>query len=194
MRRFSKFPFSVKFGLAISLLTVGMTTVSVSFLYSQIYDLLVRQTAGRLKDVGQTGSLFLAEETAQSSILSLTEATEAQSLPITAEMKSMPLGETAMTLPPLLAETLMASADFQELVQIMRRLGEASRAKLGSPQTVYPQPNLETTTNPATISTYLMIEIADSPERDLVKFIADGLYEPQGDWPGKSYWQCVSHS
>ncbi|MEO0374219.1 MAG: hypothetical protein AAF329_06220, partial [Cyanobacteria bacterium P01_A01_bin.17] len=130
MRRLPKLSFAVKFGLAISALAVGMTTISVSFLYAQTYSLLVRQTAGRLKDVGQTGSFFLLDGSAQASIRRLKVASEAQSLPITAKMLATPPGETVMALPPEAAAELMASADFQYLVQIMRRIGEASRAEL----------------------------------------------------------------
>ncbi|MEO0459150.1 MAG: AAA-like domain-containing protein [Cyanobacteria bacterium P01_A01_bin.114] len=184
MRRLPKLSFAVKFGLAISALAVGMTTISVSFLYAQTYSLLVRQTAGRLKDVGQTGSFFLLDGSAQASIRRLKVASEAQSLPITTKMLATPPGETVMALPPEAAAELMASADFQYLVQIMRRIGEASRAELGEPQTAYAQPDLDQETNPITISTYLMVEIPESPDHQIVKFIADGLYEPQGDWPG----------
>lgn len=183
-RHFLKLPFAVKFGLAISALAVGMTAISVSFLYSQIYSLLLRQSAGRLKDVGQTGSLLLTSESAQASILQLTEQAEAQSIPITAQMLATPLGGTVETLPADVSAELMASPDFQYLVQIMRRIGEASRSQMEPPQWIYAQPDLENDDNPVTISAYLMVEIPEASDRSLVKFISDILYEPSGDWPG----------
>ncbi|MEO1399738.1 MAG: AAA-like domain-containing protein [Cyanobacteria bacterium J06635_1] len=183
MPRFPKLPFAVKFGLVISALAAGMTAISVWFLYAQLHGLLVRQTAGRLKDVGQTSS-FLFDESIQASILRLKRISEEKSRSITPEMLATPLGETALTLSPEVANQLMASADFQALSQIMRRIGEASRAEMGSPQTTYAQPDLKEAINPATISAYLMVEIPESPSHQVIKFIADGLYEPQGDWPG----------
>ncbi|MEM8805455.1 MAG: HAMP domain-containing protein, partial [Cyanobacteria bacterium P01_G01_bin.38] len=183
MHRFPKLPFAVKFGLVISALTVGMTAISVWFLYAQLYGLLVRQTSGRLKDVGQTSS-FLFDESTQASILRLKRVSEEKSMPITAEILATPLGETAMTLPPKVADELMASADFQNLAQIMRRISEASRLEMGNPQAIYPQPDLQEAINPITISVYLMVEIPEAPDHHVIKFIADGLYEPKGDWPG----------
>ena len=183
-RHFLKLPFAVKFGLAISALAVGMTAISVSVLYAQIYGLLLRQSARRLKDVGQTGSLLLTSEAAQSSILRLKEVTSTESLPITEQMLATPPGETIETLPVEISSALMASEDFQRLVQVMRRIGEASRAKLEAPRQVYTQPDLENDPNPVTISAYLMVEIPESADRSLVKFISDVLYEPSEDWPG----------
>ncbi len=183
MRRFPRLPFAVKFSLAISAIAVGMTTISVSFMYAQLYDLLVRQTAELLKDVGQTSS-FLFDAEAQDSLLNLKAAAAARSQPITPEMLAMPPGETTLTLAPDVAEALMASPDFQTLVQIMRRIGEGSRARMLLPQSFYRQPDPKGATNPTTISTYLMVEVAESPDRKVVKFIADGLYERRPNWPG----------
>ncbi|MEL6816764.1 MAG: HAMP domain-containing protein, partial [Cyanobacteria bacterium J06598_3] len=156
----------------------------MSFLYSQIYNLLLQQTAGRLKDVGQTGSFFLTEETAQSSILKLTEVAEAQSMAITAELLEIAPGETATTLSADQSSALMGAADFQQLVQILRRLGEASRKDLGTPKSFYPQPDPTEKVNATTISTYLMVSVPEAPDHQVVKFLADSLYEPKGDWPG----------
>ncbi|MEO0705104.1 MAG: AAA-like domain-containing protein [Cyanobacteria bacterium J06649_5] len=184
MRRLPKLPFSVKFGLAISALAVGMTAISVSFLYGQIHDLLIRQAAGRLKDIGQTGSFLLTDDTTQASILRLKATAKAQSKPITTAMMTLPPGETINTLTAKDASALMASADFQQLVQILRRLGEASRAEMHPPQGTYAQPDLAQQVNPTTLSAYLMVDIPDDPSHQLIKFIADGLYEPRGEWPG----------
>ena len=184
MRRFLKPPFAVKFGLAISALAVGMTALSVWFLYGQIYGLLVRQTGGRLKDVGQTGSLLLTSETAQVSILRLKAEAESQSIPITAQMLETPPGGTVETLPSEVSGALMASSDFQYLVQVMRRIGMASRAELEAPRLVYDQADLEDEGNPVTIQSYLMVAVPESPDHSVVKFIADAIYEPSEDWPG----------
>ncbi|MGD1897038.1 MAG: AAA-like domain-containing protein [Phormidesmis sp.] len=184
MIRRPKLPFSLKFGLAISALTVGMTVISVSFLYAQIYEVLVRQAAVRLKDVGQTGSFFLTEPSVQRSIFRLKAVAEEQSKPVTDRLLNIAPGETATTLSPSASASLMESADFQQIVQILRRLGEASRPELGLPQVIYPQPDLTNEVNPTTISAYLMVAVPESPDYQLVKFIADSLYEPKADWPG----------
>ena len=184
MRRFLKPPFAVKFGLAISALAVGMTALSVWFLYAQIHNLLLRQMAGRLKDVGQTGSLLLTSEPAQDSILQITEAAESRSVPITTQMLETPLGETVETLPDEASRELMASSDFQYLVQVMRRIGMASRKELEAPRQVYSRADIEDERNPVTIQPYLMVEVPESPDRSVVRFISDARYEPDEDWPG----------
>lgn len=183
MRRFLKLPFALKFGLTISAIAAGMTTISVSVLYSQTYNLLVKQSVGRLKDVGQTSSFFL-DDPAQASILRLKAATEAQALPVADEALAAESGETIESLSTEDAAALMASADFQFLVQTIRRIGEASRIKIVRPLPTYPQPPLNEKTNPITISAYLMVEWPESPDHKVVKFLADSLYEPKGDWPG----------
>lgn len=183
MGRVPKLPFAVKFSLAISVLVVGMTAISVQFLYTQLYNLLLTQTAERLKDVGQTGT-FLFDDSAQTGIVTLTTIAEQQSQPITPEILAIEPGETVITLPSSVADRLMATEDFQDLVQIMRRIGEASRQEMQTFQTAYPQPNLQEATNPISISTYLMVAIPESPDYQIIKFLADSLYQPQGAWPG----------
>ncbi len=184
MNRFLRLPFAVKFGFAISAIAAGMTTISVSLLYSQTYSLLVRQSAGRLKTVGQASSFFLTDQRAQASILRLKAATEERSVSITSDILNTPPGETVETLAPDDAGELMRSEDFQYLVQMMRRITEASREEMAVPQNNYPQPKFKTTRNPITISGYLMVEIPEVPDRSLIKFIADSLYKPTGDWIG----------
>ena len=120
MRRFPKLSFSVKFSLAISALAVSMMAISVSFMYAQLYSLLVRQTAGRLKDVGQTGS-FLFDAAIQERVLRLKAASEERARLDRSRLSALAAGETLTTLTPEVAEQLMASEDFQALVQIMRR-------------------------------------------------------------------------
>jgi signal transduction histidine kinase len=183
MKLIRHFPFAVKLGLAISLLSVGLTTAVVSFVYLQTYNIILSQTAGRLKDAGQAGT-FLFDAEARDSILRLKALSESASIPIDADVLNMPLGETLLSLSPDIADELMASDDFQRLSQILRKISEASRDQLSPPQDFYAQPILGSGADSVQISTYLMVSLPESPDFQIVKFISSGFYEQIGDWPG----------
>ncbi|MBW4521406.1 MAG: SpoIIE family protein phosphatase [Scytolyngbya sp. HA4215-MV1] len=176
-------PFGFKLGLSISLLSVGIMVGSLYFFYSTAHKLLLNQVAEQLKNVGRT-STFLFDLPAKESIQRLKQLSEEQSIPITPDLLNMQPGKTKQSLSIEVADRLMQSADFQRLVQILRKIAEASRQTALPPQSTYKQPTLGEKPNPVTISTYLMVPVPQSPDHQLVKFIASGFYEPIGNWPG----------
>jgi len=137
----------------------------------------------RLKDVGQI-STFLFDEDARASIQRLKQATERQSIPITAEILNLKPGDTRTSLSPENSDRLMQTEDFQRLVQILRQIAEASRQQMQPPHHQYAQATLGAKPNPVQISTYLMVTVPESPDYQLVKFISSGFYEVIGDWAG----------
>lgn len=178
-----RFSFGVKLALALSLLSVSTTTIGVYLFYVRTQQLVVRQITERLITVGRTASLQFDDE-AIAQIQRLKAISERESMPITKEVLSLSSGETMASLSSETADRLMATSDFQQLVQRLRKIGEASRPQQSPPQIFYPQPSLGDRENPIEILTYLQVKVPESPDARIVKFIASSMYEAEGNWEG----------
>jgi PAS domain S-box-containing protein len=180
----SNFPFGFKLGLAISLLSVGITAISTYFYYLNTRQLLLHQMQLRLQTAGRL-STFLFDQEAKASIQRLKRSSEQASLAIPPDLiRTLEPGEAQPSLSPEVADRLMQSADFQRLVQILRKISESSRPELQPEQKSYPQPRFKESKNPVSIYTYLLVTVPESPDYQLLKFICSGFYEPTDNWPG----------
>jgi len=168
-------PFGVKIGLAISLLAVGIATFNVYLFYSNTYTLVYTQTVNRLSDVGRTGA-FLFDEAQREGVKRLTQALEKKALSIPAQkLKELPEGEVLEGLSEEVAATYMASADFQTLVQTLRKIKAGSRSgitPLGHLEGESPDPS-----DPYRLTyAYMFVIIPQFSNFDLVSFVADADY------------------
>ena len=111
MQKKIKIPFGVKLALAISAISVGITSTSVYFFYSTTYKLAIDQMAVRLKDVGRTGA-FLFDREAREKMKKLKIAIEKDSLPIATKVATLKPGEFTPSLTPEVAKKYTNSADF----------------------------------------------------------------------------------
>ena len=174
-----KMSFGFKIGLAISLLAVGITTFSVYLFYSVSYELVYTQTVNRLSDIGRTGA-FLFDQAQRERIKQLTQSLEKQALPLTDKMKELPEGETIEGLPPEVAATYMASADFQTLVQTLRQIKAGTRrevTQLGQLERLSPNP-----TDPYLVTyAYLLVKWSEYSQFNLLTFLADADYDESGN-------------
>lgn len=177
-------PFGVKLGLAISLLSVGITTGSVYFFYSTTHQLILDQMQARLQTAGRL-SLPLFDQAAKARIQRLKRSSEQASVQITPELlRNLKPGEAQPSLPSEVADRLMQTEDFQSLVQILRQISEASRTQMRPEQKIYPQPEYREPNNPVSIFTYLLVAIPESPDYRITKFICSALYQKTDNWPG----------
>ena len=175
--------FGLKLALALTLLSVTMTTGSLYFAYSHIRQLMLTQMRIRLQTAGRL-SQSLFDPSAKASIQILRQKSQQAMLPITADLSNLKPGDAKLSLPPQTAERLMQTADFQRLVQLLRKTSEASRPELLPDQSNYPQPKFREANNPVSIFTYLLVPIPESPDYRITKFICSGFYETADDWPG----------
>lgn len=182
MQKKIKIPFGVKLALAISAISLGITSTSVYFFYSTTYKLAIDQMAERLKDVGRTGA-FLFDREAREKIKKLKIAIAKDSLPITAKVANLKTGEFTPSLAPEVAEKYMKSEDFQQLVQILRKINEANRQKV-TPIQDFIEQEPKDSSDPVLASAYLYTSIPESPDHRVIKFIVDSLYEKTDSWPG----------
>jgi signal transduction histidine kinase/CheY-like chemotaxis protein len=177
-----KLSFPLKLGLTLSLLSVGLTGTSVFIFYSNTVEVFTEQMAARLRDFGHAGT-FLFDNKARVQILELSEQAYEALIPLTATLRQMPAGEAREGIPESAARALMARDDYQNLVQILRRINRSSQ------QTIYPLSNLIPQTDggiedPVQIFSYLFVPVPESQDYHLLMTLASSLYEPTDTWPG----------
>jgi len=162
-----------------------MTSTSVYFFYSNTYSIVLNQMTKRLKDVGRTGT-FLLDEQARAYIKKITKALEQDSLPITPDRLDIEEGDTAFSLAPEVAEKYIASTDFQELVQRLRQIKEASRQQI-VPLRHIDSSSVDSSLDPPLLHyVYILVKMPQSPQGNILKFIADADYEDDTP-PGTLY-------
>jgi two-component system sensor histidine kinase ChiS len=170
-----KFPFAVKIGLAISLLSVGVTSSSVYFFYSKTNQIVLNQMSERLKDVGRQGASLL-EQDEKKTIQRLRQSLEKNSLPVSEKISTLEPGEITASLVPKIAQEYIESPDYQDLVQVLIKIRNSSRRKV-FPVRFLRQERKAADNIPLIRSTYLIVSIPESPEYQIVKFLAHTDYE-----------------
>ncbi|MGK7907646.1 MAG: diguanylate cyclase [Synechococcus sp.] len=173
--------FNLKLGIAISVLTVGLTSVSVLYVYRNTHHLLLTQINQRLKDMAQMGT-FLIDEEMREDILTLKADIDRLSDATRAELAALSPGNSLNSLSAENIERFHQTPEFQRLSQSLRAINRASRNEVEPLKDYYPQ---EFLAYPSSVLPYLAITTPLSPERDVIKFIASFAPDPEGDdWPG----------
>ncbi len=169
MKKSVQIPFSIKLGVAITLLAVGATTASVMLFYHQGKSLLIEQMGGRLKDIGRTAS-FLIGAPEREAILRLTKEVNERAIETKLVTDDIKLGEYRRSLPDEEAAKLMASKDFQLLVAMLRKIKSASAEKA---------PLFSDGAIAKSLLRYVSIvtTVDDSKDRAILRFLADADYD-----------------
>ncbi|RKZ82945.1 MAG: hypothetical protein DRR19_19845 [Candidatus Parabeggiatoa sp. nov. 1] len=179
-----KIPFSVKIGLAISILAIGITTFNVYLFYFKTSDMVYAQTVNRLSDIGRTGG-FLLDEAQQESIKRFTLAFEENALSIPTQLlKNLPEGDSIEGLLPEVAAKYMASADFHTLAQTLRKIKAGTRHNVTPLGQKLERLSAEPTDPYRITYAYLLVKVPKFAKFDLVSFVADADYdEPDAETP-----------
>jgi diguanylate cyclase (GGDEF)-like protein len=173
--------FGIKLGVAITLLTVGLSTASVYYFYSVTSDLVSRQVTGRLKDIGHT-STFLFTKKDRESIVKLKSEIDPKSKASIADLQKLKPGDTLNSLTPKEIQTYQSTQEFKDLVQILRKINYASRDEVTYLKDFYPQKFLA---YPNSVLPYIVITTPQFRDRKVLKFLASFAPEPEGKaWPG----------
>ncbi len=169
-----RFPFALKLGLAITLLSVGVTSGVLTFFYVYTKDTIIEQMRGRLSDVGHAGTfLFGAEE--RQMILKLKQQVLAKMPVLKPENLQMEIGDITPILSETDSEFLHQTKEFQHLVQLLRQIQAGSSSRV-QPLHYYPQNQASGQGAPLINFTYLMVAIPQSPDYQVIMFIADSNY------------------
>lgn len=154
-----KFPFSLKIGLAISLLSVVVGTASTGWLYYRTQGSLLQGLAQELKAIGvQAGSSLTPAEV--SAIAALKQEMAALSQPLTPEMlaRDRPVDFRGLR-SKALEKKLLQSKTYQQLA---RRLGEITNAsRRDDASDVY------------VMDTFLVVTVPASPNRKFLQVLVD---------------------
>ena len=185
-----RFPFALKIGMAISILSVGVTSTSVYFYYAKTKQIVLNQMAERLRDVGRSAA-FLVDDEDKKKIQRLSLAIERDSLPIEEIITQLKPGDTAESLPPEIAQKYMQSQDFQDLMQVLKNIQKSSSQKV-YPLTFFKELTEDTSDIPLIKSTSLIVKVGESQNGDVVKFIADTDREESQDKKGKIIGQLYA--
>lgn len=124
-----KISFGVKLGLAIAVLSVGVTSASVYYFYTTTHQLIMRQMTGRLKDIGHLGT-FLFDREVRESIVRLKAAVERESQVTVTDIQRLKPEQVLSSLNSDTIQKYQNTADFQQLVQILRRINQSSKSKV----------------------------------------------------------------
>ena len=177
-----RFPFRLKLGLAITFVAVGMTSISVFFLYTSTRTETIRLMQSRLQDMGRTGAFMFGEKERQD-IKLLSQLINRDMLPAKlineAIARAKPEDNVDATLPDAVIAKYQATPEFQNLVQILRRVKNGSRKDVTYPG-ILPQ-IVDEDDLPLLFYTYLFIKAPqlkhpDSERFAVYKFLADADY------------------
>ncbi len=178
---FLRMSFGLKLGLAIFLLAVGSTSLSVLYFYQSTSELVLRQMRARMHDLANAGSLMFSAED-RAAIRRLTENMRKDSLPVTEAVRDDlydPESENEgywESLPEEAANRYHASRDFNRVAQVLRRI-KASGGERALPI----MPLYQTADDPSTKSrikyAYIMVPVEGFPNFDVLKFLVDADWD-----------------
>jgi diguanylate cyclase (GGDEF)-like protein len=175
------FPFGIKLGLSVILLTVGLTTASVYHFYTLTSDLVRRQVTGRLRDIGHT-STFLLSNDDRDKLIQLKAKIDRNTQISRSEMEKIEPGRVLRSLNPEQIRTYQASPEVQQLTQWLRKIKKASLNNIEPLQEFYPQ---QFAALPNGVLAYILVETPEFPDRSVLKFLASADPDPEPPhWPG----------
>jgi diguanylate cyclase (GGDEF)-like protein len=176
-----RIPFNIKLGLAITLLTVGLTTVSVCYFYYFSSILVRRQVTGRLRDIGHTSTFFLTNAD-RTGITHFKKQLDRDSRVDAAAMRAIRPGRVLRGLDDQVLAKYDNSVEIRNLVQILRKVKLASLDPIDPIQDYYLQ---QFSALPDGVLAYILVETDKSPDRRVLRFLTSADPKPEPPkWPG----------
>lgn len=164
--------FGMKLGLAFTLLSVTVTSVSVFFYYNAMYDSLYASTTARIKDIGRTG-LFLFDDEIKETILRIHRESEQKSKTRDAAFLSkITRGNSDNSLSDEDIAAILQDKGFIRLVQVLRKIKNGTREHVVLTAPI-PQEPLDPNDLPVIRYANVFVPIPESPSVEHVKWIAD---------------------
>lgn len=166
-----RFPFALRIGLAIGLLTVGSTGAVTALIYFTVSDDTWEQMRSHARGLAHTGS-YMFTPSHRRIIQNLDGILIREG---TRPIPELDAGDTAQSLPENRVSDLQRSDDFHTLAQLLRRI------KLGSSDEARPDgflaQRVSESAPPRIRFAYILAPFPGSPDFKLVRFTADGDYE-----------------
>jgi signal transduction histidine kinase len=186
LKRF-QISFGIKLAIIISVISVGITTVSVYVFYSSSQQIILQQMRDRLKGIGQTGSYLLTDRDREH-LKFLNQIGQQETTAETLQkIRDLPLGGSTPGFSAETSQRYMRSPEFQQVVQVLRQINQSSRSRLDPLTDSIPQSPDGLQTDPYLALSYIYAPIADSPNPNVYRSLASSLYEPAPNWIGNPY-------
>lgn len=164
------FPFRYKLGLAIGLLSVLVSGSTLFYFYKQIQSTVWTQMSLRLKDVGRTGASFITDKD-RDDIKKIVQIFKDRGAVQMEELPTGP-GEYSYPLSDEETEAIHETEEFQNLVQILRKVKYGTR--MGLPKTDWIGQEVSDPEKPILLRyAYLHTIIYADDGRKVVQVIAD---------------------
>jgi diguanylate cyclase (GGDEF)-like protein len=176
-----RIPFDLKLGVTITLLTVGLTATSVYRFSLTSRDLVRKQVTGRLRDIGHT-STFMLSNGDREMIAKIRDRLNQESPVDRAQLDGTSPGKTSKTITLEQSRAYHGGPEIGSLIQFLRKIKLASLDRINPLRDRYPQQFAEL---PDGVLAYMLVEIPESPDRKVLKFLASA--DPEAEpprWPG----------
>ncbi|MCE9596653.1 MAG: HAMP domain-containing protein [Spirochaetia bacterium] len=184
-----RFPFAVKLALAISILAVSATGLSVFFVFQTTRSMVIRLMGDRLKDVGRTAQ-FMLEEDDRAAIKKMAKEVNARLVIDEALKKKIaeaaPGDQIDSPLPPEFIKKTMLSPEFIQLNQFLRRLRAGSKQNITYPGFLSQKflSDERDTDKPQIRYSYLIIATPGYEDHNVATWLVDSDYEAGPDEKG----------
>jgi diguanylate cyclase (GGDEF)-like protein len=176
-----RIPFCLQLGATITLLTVGLTATSVYHFSVASKNLVRKQVTGRLRDIGHT-STFMLSNGDREMIAKMRDRLNQESRVDRAQLNGIRSGETLRTLTSTQSRAYHEGREIGPLIQFLRKIKMASLNQINPLRDRYPQQFSEL---PDGVLAYILVEIPESPDRKVLKFLATADPDPEPPkWPG----------
>jgi diguanylate cyclase (GGDEF)-like protein len=176
-----RIPFYLRLGVTITLLTVGLTATSVYHFSVASKDLVRKQVTGRLRDIGHT-STFMLSNGDREMIAKMRDRLNQGSRVDRTQLDGIRSGETLRTLTSAQSRAYHEGPEIGSLIQFLRKIKLASLDRIHPLRDRYPQQFSEL---PDGVLAYILVEIPESPDRHVLKFLATADPDPEPPkWAG----------
>lgn len=178
-----RIPFAWKLGLAIILLSVGLTSIGVYIFYTATYSLTISQMGKNLRDIGSLGSMLFDKEDREA-IKRLKLLAEQESIVSQKDIDAMKPGFTLKSLSPETIKRLHNSEDFQLILDKLQMIAYSTYNEVAPLKDNYHAIQL-TDLAKGMVGVYLGVDVKESPDRTVLKYLVSSFPEPTATgWPG----------
>ncbi|MEB3293263.1 MAG: hypothetical protein VKJ24_08875, partial [Synechococcales bacterium] len=186
LQRF-RLPFVVQLAITISVISVGMTAASMYVFYSSSQAIIMQQMRDRLKGIGQTGAYLLTDRD-RDYLKYLKQVGEQETTPDTLQkIRDLSMGDSAQGFSAEVSQRYMRSQPFQQVVQALRKINQASRKRIEPLNDAIPQTPNDLQADPYLSLSYIYTSIPKAPQPHVYRCLASSLPDPNPPWMGNPY-------
>lgn len=171
--------FAIKIGSVVGVSAVGITSAAVLYFYAQTKNLVLELMSARLLDIGKASNSMFSDDV-KASMKRLKSTIVSDSHVYSDRLQALEPGIPTESMPENVAKKIMSGKDFQRLSQILRRIRYSSRTVL-PPEGDLPPISRDSHDQPVIKFAYMHFSIPESPDHEIVRWLADADYDAPGE-------------